>query len=171
MSASPCHKVYALSGLRVGYLCGSPARIEELRRLTPPWAVGLPGQIAGVRALQDPEYYAGRYRATHAFREQLAEALRSIEGIDVLEGVTNSLLCHLPTRGLSAQEVLERCRTHGLFVRNVGATSATVGPGVIRVAVKDAATNRRIAAVLWEVVGNRLSASATVDGIRLSAGK
>ena len=162
-------KVYALSGLRVGYLSGSPSRMEELRRITPPWAVGLPGQLAAVRALQDPEYYESRYRETHALRARFAAELSSIQGMDVLDGVTNSLLCHLPPVGPSAQEVLEGCRAHGLFVRDVGATSTAAGPDVIRIAVKDADTNLRTAAVLREVVGKGPSAPAPVFSVRLSA--
>ena len=38
-------KVYALSGMRVAYLCGGPRAIAALRAITPPWVVGLP--VAG----------------------------------------------------------------------------------------------------------------------------
>src|SRR6185436_3843880 len=41
-------KVYALSGLRVAYLCAAPQMLEELRSFTPPWAVSLLAQVAGV---------------------------------------------------------------------------------------------------------------------------
>src|SRR6266576_385362 len=51
-------KVYALSGARVAYLCAGPHQLEELRALTPPWVVSLPAQVAAVRALNDPAYYA-----------------------------------------------------------------------------------------------------------------
>ncbi len=54
-------KVYALSGARVAYLCGAPHHLEALRRVTPPWAVGLPAQVAAVMALQDPDCYTVRY--------------------------------------------------------------------------------------------------------------
>src|SRR5204863_2860682 len=65
-------KVYALSGARAAYLCGPAPLLEELRALTPPWAVGLVGQVAAVAALQDPDYYAARYAETRRLREQLA---------------------------------------------------------------------------------------------------
>ena len=41
-------KVYALSGLRVGYLCGPPSMIGPLSLFNPPWSVSLPGQLAAV---------------------------------------------------------------------------------------------------------------------------
>ena len=37
-------KVYALSGARAAYLCAPPHLLEELRSVTPPWAVSLLGQ-------------------------------------------------------------------------------------------------------------------------------
>jgi len=59
-------KVYALSGLRVGYLCSSPHLLEGLRALNPPWAVSLPAQIAATYAMQASDYYAMQYRQTAA---------------------------------------------------------------------------------------------------------
>ena len=53
-------KVYALSGLRSAYLCASEHLLEDLRLLTPPWAVSLTAQVASVMALQDMEYYEQR---------------------------------------------------------------------------------------------------------------
>ena len=58
-------KTYALSGARVGIRAG-PHQLESLRPLTPPWAVSLPAQIAAVKALEDPGYYAAKYEETHA---------------------------------------------------------------------------------------------------------
>ena len=55
-------KVYALSGLRVGYLVGPPRMMSTLRRRSAPWAVSLPGQLAAVKALDDPTYYDACYR-------------------------------------------------------------------------------------------------------------
>ena len=39
-------KVYALSGMRVAYLCASPHQLSDLISITPPWVVGLPAQVA-----------------------------------------------------------------------------------------------------------------------------
>ena len=137
-------KVYALSGARVAYLCAPPALARELRALTPPWVVGLPAQVAAVRALADPEYYRARWAETHALRAELAAALRLVQGIDdVLEGVANFLLCHLAP-GLGAEEVCRAARRRGVFLRDLRTMSAGPAPGTFRVAVKDRETNRRV---------------------------
>ena len=64
--AKSMSKVYALSGARAAYLCAGAHQLEALRAITPPWVIGLPAQVAAVRALQDPAYYAARYRETAA---------------------------------------------------------------------------------------------------------
>lgn len=144
-------KAYALSGVRVGYLCGHPRVIELLRPLNPPWAVSLPGQMAAVMALQDPEYYAKRYLETHGLRSRLAADLQGIGDFTVVPGEANYLLCHLPEYGPDAATLMARCREYGLFLRDAGVTAPRLGGRSIRIAVKDAETNRRMIGVLREV--------------------
>jgi histidinol-phosphate/aromatic aminotransferase/cobyric acid decarboxylase-like protein len=141
-------KVYALSGARVAYLCGPARLVAELRPLLPPWAVSLPGQVAAVAALRDPVYYARRYRETHRLREQLADMLRDVGTVDVLPSVANWILCHLRPDGPTAADVVRRCRQQGVFLRDVGAMGSRLGAHALRTAVKDDATNARIAEVV-----------------------
>lgn len=141
-------KGYALSGVRVAYLCGPAALLEELRPLLPPYAVSLPAQVAGVKAMQDAEYYQQRYQETHTLRAELAEGLRDAGFAEVVPGVANYLLAHLPEPGLDAAAVAARCRMHGLFVRNVQGVGSALGTHALRLAVKDRNTNRRMLAIL-----------------------
>lgn len=140
-------KVYALSGARAAYLCAGQHQLEALRTITPPWVIGLPAQVAAVRALQDPDYYAARYEETARLREELAGDLHAL-GWQVLPGVANFLLCHLGQAGPDAETVVHRCRERKLFVRHAAQMGASLGPRTIRLAVKDAATNRRMVAVI-----------------------
>jgi histidinol-phosphate/aromatic aminotransferase/cobyric acid decarboxylase-like protein/GNAT superfamily N-acetyltransferase len=145
--AKSMSKVYALSGARVAYLCAGAHQLEALRAITPPWVVGLPAQVAAVRALQAPDYYAAFYRETARRREELAAGLRDL-GWDVLPGIANFLLCHLPEAGPDADTVVRLARREGVFLRDAVRMGANLGPRVIRIAVKDAATNARMIAVL-----------------------
>jgi len=144
-------KVYALSGARAAYLCAGPHQLEELRAITPPWVVGLPTQVAAVRALQDPDYYAGRYAETHSLREQLAAGLR-VFGWKIIPGIANFVLCHLPPNGPTAAAVANRCRVQGLFLRDAGAMGSQLGRHALRIAVKDAATNARMLEILAKAI-------------------
>jgi histidinol-phosphate/aromatic aminotransferase/cobyric acid decarboxylase-like protein len=145
-------KGYALSGLRVGYLSGSPSLVEELRAITPPWVVSLPAQVAAVRALQAPDYYAQCYKATHALCGQLAEGLLALNRrLQVFPGVANFLLCHLAAEGPDAATVVSRCRAHGLFLRDVSGMGSALGKHAIRIAVKDQALQQRMLQILAEI--------------------
>ncbi len=146
-------KVYGLSGVRAAYLCGAPAMLEPLRAVTPPWVIGLPAQVAAVRALEDPGYYAARYRETHELRGALSEGLAAL-GWEVTPGaVGNFLLCHLPNESLTAANFTAACEERGLYLRDASAMGAGLGERAVRVAVKDEATNARILEILLEVQG------------------
>ncbi len=142
-------KAYALSGARVGYLCGPPTLMHELRTITPPWVVSLPAQIAAVHALRDPEYYRCRYAETRTLRSALADELRRLS-MTVWPGAANFLLCRLPAHALPVFKFLARCREQGLFLRDVSTMTSRleVNTGLFRVAVKDANTNRKIVDII-----------------------
>jgi histidinol-phosphate/aromatic aminotransferase/cobyric acid decarboxylase-like protein len=143
-------KTYALSGARVAYLCAGPHQLESLRTLTPPWTVSLPAQIAAVKALDDPAYYESKYQETHRLRQELVESLKPLHW-EIIPSVTNFVLCHLPENGLGAENLVARCRERGLFLRNVSSMGTKLGNRAIRIAVKDAATNRRIVEILRDL--------------------
>lgn len=146
-------KVYALSGARAAYLVAPEGVARDLRRVTPPWAVGLPAQVAAVRALGCGAYYADRYARTAALREELARGLRARTGLEVESGVINCVLLWLPEGGPGAGEVVARCRERGVFVRDCSTISASFGSRCVRIAVKDEGVNRRVVDAVGEVVG------------------
>ncbi|MCZ6851724.1 MAG: aminotransferase class I/II-fold pyridoxal phosphate-dependent enzyme [Planctomycetota bacterium] len=156
-------KVYALSGARVAYLCGPARLIEQLRPLNPPWAVSLPGQVAAVMALQDPDYYARCYRQTHQLRAELRRGLLGECGLDVVESVANFLLCHLPPDAPTAARVASACRRRDLFIRDVSNMGRCLGSRALRIAVKDRQTNRRIVTTLSEILQQARRASDNAD--------
>jgi histidinol-phosphate/aromatic aminotransferase/cobyric acid decarboxylase-like protein/N-acyl-L-homoserine lactone synthetase len=144
-------KVYALSGLRVAYLCGARPLVESLRSRTPPWVTGTLAQAAAVMALKAPDYYRLRIDETHGLRATLAESLQAM-GFQVTPGVANFLLCRLPPEMPSADQLIDSCRTLGLYLRNPGFSQRTGHDRWIRVAVKDAATNNRMLEILSTVL-------------------
>ncbi len=141
-------KVYALSGMRVAYLCGPADELARLRALTPPWAVSLPAQLAAVRALEDPGYYKARYSETARLRDDMRAALARLRGVRAVTGNANFLLCHLGETAPPVPELLERCREAGVYLRDVRSMGRALGFRVFRTAVKNALANERIVATL-----------------------
>lgn len=145
-------KVYSLSGLRVGYLCGPPGLLEPLRALTPPWSVGLPAQIAAVHALNASDYYEPLYEKTHALRAQLADGLRQIGIREIIPGIANFILLHLEDHHPDAATVIRRCREKGLFLRDAAEMGSGLGDRAVRTAVKDTSTNHRMLQILKDAL-------------------
>ncbi len=141
-------KVYSLSGLRVGYLCGSPKLLNPLRALTPPWSVSLPAQIAAVHALQSPRYYEDRYKETHHLRSELEQGLKQIGIQEIIPGVANFILFHLSDDHPDSATVISRCQEQGLYIRDAAEMGTGMGDRAIRIAVKDSKTNHRILQIL-----------------------
>jgi histidinol-phosphate/aromatic aminotransferase/cobyric acid decarboxylase-like protein len=127
------------------YINAVGALFQRLRSLSPPWAVSLPGQVAAVAALQEPEYYEARYAETAALRSELYDLIHLIPAtIDVIPGKANWLLCQLPKDGPDAAAVVNRCSENGVFLRDASSVSAIFGGHCVRIAVKDASSNLRI---------------------------
>lgn len=138
-------KMYALSGARAAYLVAEPATAALLRRWTPPWAVGLPAQLAAVATLRDPEYYRACWLRTHALRRQLAAGLAQVDdNVVIEEGVANFLTVTLPYDGPSAADLVRECRRHDVYLRDLSPLSPQYEGRTVRVAVRDTAENARI---------------------------
>jgi histidinol-phosphate/aromatic aminotransferase/cobyric acid decarboxylase-like protein len=73
-------------------------------------------------------------------------------GWQIIAGVANFLLCRLPETGPDAETLIVRCRARGLFLRNAGSMGTNLGERAIRIAVKDAATNRRMVKIISETL-------------------
>ncbi len=144
--AKSMSKAYALSGLRVAYLCAGPSTIAALRSWTPPWAVSLPAQVAAVRALESSDYYRQRWEQTAALRRRLGHDLQAI-GLDVVPATANFLLARLPDEAPAVRDIVAACRRQDVFVRDA-TNMGTQLERYVRLAVKDERANRLVTAAL-----------------------
>lgn len=148
--AKSLSKYYALSGLRIGCLEMDPALVSDLSRYSPPWSVGLPAQLAGVEALRDPGWYRQKVAETNSLREELAQNLKDLPGVQVIPSSTNFLLLYFPSGG--AAETASRCRDQNVFLRDCDSLTLHLKDKLIRTAVKDRETNLRISSALRQSI-------------------
>ncbi len=146
---SSMSKAYALSGLRLGYLCGPVDLMADIRRMTPPWGISRPAAAAGLAAIADPDYYALRYRQTAVLREDLRDRLAAIRGVRPRDGAANFVLAELDDP-LDAATIRELCAARGLYLRAYP-SDAGLRWNALRVAVRDRATQERMATIIAEV--------------------
>jgi histidinol-phosphate/aromatic aminotransferase/cobyric acid decarboxylase-like protein len=147
-------KVYALSGMRAAYLCAAMHQLSGLIRITPPWAVSLPAQLAAVRALEDDAYYRNRHQETHRFRTELIDGLKRIGIREIVPSAANFVMMHLEPEHPSAAAVVNEVKKCGVFLRDVSSMGSELGARALRIAVKNQETNAKIVAAL----GRALSA-------------
>jgi histidinol-phosphate aminotransferase len=147
-------KTWGLAGLRVGYLLGAPGTVRLLADAQPLWAVSAPG-LAACAATASPSALreAGEWAtALAAERGHLLRRLRAAGGIRVVPDPAASFVL-LETQ---VADIRARLLGRGFAVRR-GETFPGLGPGWIRVAVRDAGTSDQFAAALAETLEQQLN--------------
>ncbi|HTJ26344.1 MAG TPA: aminotransferase class I/II-fold pyridoxal phosphate-dependent enzyme [Candidatus Limnocylindria bacterium] len=143
-------KFYAIPGLRVGYAFASRSTAARVRAVLPSWPVGTLEQRAACAALADEEY-ARRSRAANArARAELAVSLRALRA-HVFPAAANFLLIDVGAFAPDAPALREALiARRGIVVRAFADDPALSGVSVIRVAVRGANDNLRLAAAIEE---------------------
>ena len=143
-------KVYALSGLRAAYLCANPNNILPLKRITPPWVISLPAQIAATYALKQEDYYIKKYQETHELRDKLELQLKQIGIDEIIPGIANFIMFHVGNDKFSASRIVNECKLKKLYLRDLSGMGTSFEDDAIRMAVKDLNTNNKMIAILRE---------------------
>ena len=141
-------KVYALSGLRAAYLCANPNNIRPLKRITPPWVISLPAQIAATYALKQEDYYIKKYQETHELRNKLELQLKQIGIDEIIPGIANFIMFHVGNDKFSASRIVNECKLKKLYLRDLSGMGTSFEDDAIRMAVKDLNTNNKMIAIL-----------------------
>jgi histidinol-phosphate/aromatic aminotransferase/cobyric acid decarboxylase-like protein len=129
-------KLLACPGLRVGYVLAGPDLVEQCRRRQPGWSVN--GLVcSALPDLLEPLDLAGWSSAIRGLRGELVDLLAR-HGMPARPSDTNWLLVDAP--GLR-----ERLAPHGVLVRDCAGFGM---PGVVRIAVTDAAGLARLDSAL-----------------------
>jgi len=138
-------KTWGLAGLRVGYLLAAPGLVRRLAAVQPLWAVSTPALAACVAtassaARREAEEWAAGLAAERA---HLLRRLDDLAGIRAVPDATASFV--LLDTGI--EDMRARLLHRGYAVRR-GETFPGLGPGWIRVAVRDTGISDRFTAAL-----------------------
>jgi histidinol-phosphate/aromatic aminotransferase/cobyric acid decarboxylase-like protein len=142
-------KFYGLSGLRVGYLVTSTKRVSEWERLSPPWSVGLLGQLGAIEALLDGEYYKAQVTETMQLRGELVSGLVQL-GVEPVPSVTNYVFGSLPEGGVA--DLVAGLAARDVFIRDANNLSPRFGDEWLRIAVKDGPSQARLIGAMKELL-------------------
>ena len=137
-------KLFAIPGLRLGYVIGCRDMVGRIAGLQYPWNVNHPVQIAGETALADKAYAARTRLFVSRERHYMAERLSDIKGIKVYPASANFILCKLEKAPIrSAGELTRRLLRKGIYIRDC-ANFRGLNDKFFRVAVRNRGDNARL---------------------------
>jgi threonine-phosphate decarboxylase len=141
-------KLYAIPGLRLGYMAAQPDTIAKMRAKQVSWSVNQLALLAGELCLDEEEYVAKTRQLIQTERWFLIAAMSRL-GWQVWSGEANFLLVRLP-KERSARELQQKLGQKGVLIRN-----CEMYPGLtlqdFRIAVRTRDENQRLICAMQEV--------------------
>lgn len=110
-------KIFALPGLRLGYLAAAPQIINKLANSLPPWRVNVLAQAAGLASLQDQAYLNQTLALVNQQRQYLGNGLGAIPGLRPLPAAANFILVDCRDTGYTATAIKDYLAPQGILLR------------------------------------------------------
>jgi adenosylcobyric acid synthase len=147
-------KIYAIPGLRLGYLVANEKTAALIEKLLPPWRINVIAQTLGTKFLKDHTYITETQRTIADLRARLGAALGNIPGFFVFRGAANFLLVRIDRDGLNSRMLEEKLLQHRIAIR-VFDGSDNLDERYFRVAVRTEEENRRLIEAVTAIVQQR----------------
>jgi len=138
-------KLYAMAGLRLGYLLGAAKKIQEIEAFGAEWSVSIPAQTAGISALSlEPEWSDQTNHFILEERDWMIERLKGL-GAKVYPSETNFILLSHDV------DLFEKLKEQGILVRNC-ANFTGLDESFIRIGLKTRGDNEKLIQGIGRVV-------------------
>jgi len=144
-------KLFALPGLRVGYLIAHRDVVQTLREYQIPWSVNVLAQIAAEQGLSEFAFIQRSKRLIEKEREFIYERLGRISGLKPYLSVANFLLVKIKDKRLTSLCLKKRLLKKGILIRDC-ANFRGLNKQFIRVAVRTHQENMQLVQALEECV-------------------
>lgn len=106
---------FGLAGVRLGYMMGPAALVQEIDKLRPPYNISVLNYECGLFALEHAQVFAQQAAELRAQRARLLQGLQQLQGLKVWPSEANMVLVRVP----DAQAVFETLKARKLLVKNV----------------------------------------------------
>lgn len=108
---------FGLAGVRLGYMAGAAALVEQIDKVRPPYNVSVLNAEATLFALEHVDEYARQAALLRAERERLQRALRDMGGVRAYPSEANMILVRVP----DAARAFAGMKQRGVLVKDVSA--------------------------------------------------
>lgn len=135
---------FGLAGVRLGYLIGPAALVQEIDKVRPPYNVSVLNAEAALFALEHADVFAAQAAELRAGRDRLVAQLRALPGVlKVWDSEANMVLLRVP----DAARTFEGLKNRKVLVKNVS-TMHPLLAGCLRLTVGSTADNAQMLAAL-----------------------
>jgi threonine-phosphate decarboxylase len=151
---SSISKIFAIPGLRIGFVISAAEIIKKFQRFLQPWSVNSLAQLA-VRHLTAVENGADVFiektqRHIQAERRRFLDAAKDFSDIQLFPSTTNFMLAKLPY-DLQAEDVINQLARDKILIRNCHNFNG-LSNRYVRISLKTPETNRLLAEKLSAIV-------------------
>jgi histidinol-phosphate aminotransferase len=106
---------FGLAGVRLGYLCGAAALIDEIEKVRPPYNVSVLNAEAALFAIRHADEYARQAAILREERRRLQAALRLLPGVRAFPSEANMILVRVP----DSKAAFEGMKARGVLVKHI----------------------------------------------------
>ena len=106
---------FGLAGVRLGYMVGAAALIDEVDKVRPPYNVSALNAEATLFALEHADEFARQAAVLRAERERLQAALKAMPGSKPFPSEANMILVRVP----DSKRSFEGMKARGVLVKNI----------------------------------------------------
>ena len=106
---------FGLAGVRLGYLAGPAALIDEVDKVRPPYNIGALNAEATLFALEHASEFARQAALLRGERARLQRELAATPGVTAFPSEANMILVRVP----GAAKVFQGMKSRGVLVKNV----------------------------------------------------
>jgi histidinol-phosphate aminotransferase len=106
---------FGLAGVRLGYLAGAAALIDEIDKVRPPYNVSALNCEATLFALEHADEYAHQAAVLRSERERLQAALKAVPGVTAFPSDANMILVRVP----DSKRAFDGMKARGVLVKHI----------------------------------------------------
>ena len=110
---------FGLAGIRLGYMSGPKALIQEIDKLRPPYNVSVLNAECALFALENAEAFRAQALEIQGQRAMLLEALGRLPGCQVFPSDANMILLRMPSQRGGADAAFAHLKAQGVLVKNI----------------------------------------------------
>ena len=106
---------FGLAGIRLGYLCGPQALVDEIDKVRPPYNVSVLNAEAALFALEHADEYARQAAVIRQERARLQQLLAQIPSVQPFPSEANMILVRVP----DSRRAFEGMKARGVLVKHI----------------------------------------------------